>query len=99
MQIGNGLNTRIEDDIWVGSDKIRVKPGDHDILPLGAKVADIMTSDRRWNVRLIWQMFEAHDVGNILATHIPSENSEDISLWNETKNGHFTLKSCCAFSP
>lgn len=62
-------------------------------LPQQALVADLMTNQIAWNTSLIWKSFSADDARNILATHIPKEELEDVLCWSGSKNGRYSFKS------
>lgn len=62
-------------------------------LPQQALVADLMTNQRAWNSSLVWKSFQPSDARDILATHIPMEDTEDIICWSGSKNGKYSFKS------
>ncbi|XP_056685577.1 uncharacterized protein [Spinacia oleracea] len=56
-------------------------------------VADLMTSQRRWNASLIWRNFDQHVAKKILATHIPDDDEPDLLRWGGTRSGKYSFKS------
>lgn len=77
VQIGNGMRTSIEHQVWVRDHVVCKRQHAAGWLQTDAKVSNLMTSDRRWNAGIIWRSFSASDAEAILAIHIPSVDTED----------------------
>ncbi|XP_021835074.2 uncharacterized protein [Spinacia oleracea] len=91
--VNNGRNTRITQDIWVGDTRLTPKTPLMSEQPNLHVVADLMTTERRWNASLIWRKFSHHDAKRIMATHIPEDEEPDTLNWGGTKNSEYTFKS------
>jgi ribonuclease HI len=92
-RIGNGENTQILRDQWIPRET-------------GLKITCLKKNTRKrwvnqlinqetvdWNVPLLKELFQDHDVEAILKIKIPSSNTQDCIAWHLEKNGIFTVKS------
>ncbi|KAG2297824.1 hypothetical protein Bca52824_034296 [Brassica carinata] len=99
--IGNGRNTNVWGERWLGS-KPALSPNSTKVLqPLyrqivspSMTVADLMSvPGSEWNTELIQNIFPDCIKDQILSTHIQGRYGEDSYSWEFTKTGHYTVKS------
>jgi hypothetical protein len=92
-RIGNGKNTQIFRDQWL--------PRKAGLKVTGLKKNTrkrwvnqlIIEEDREWNVPLLYDLFQDHDVEAILDINIPKTDTKDCIAWNPEINGQFTVRS------
>jgi hypothetical protein len=92
-RIRNGKNTQIFRDQWL--------PRKAGLKVTGLKKNTrkrwvnqlIIEEDREWNVPLLYDLFQDHDVEAILDINIPKTDTKDCIAWNPEINGQFTVRS------
>lgn len=95
-RVGNGLNTHIWGDAWLlseGSGKVITRrPMDSSYPDLVGDLID--ASSGAWNLELLHQTLWSCDIPRVLQVPLGTHESEDVSYWFFSNNGHFTVRSC-----
>lgn len=92
MMVGNGENTYIDGDVWVGKERLKMKPEASPFLR-NQKVEALMSAPEIWNYNLIWNSFERKDARNILASYLPAISCADEIVWDNNTSGKYSVKS------
>lgn len=93
-RIGNGQQTRIWGHKWVPIPTTYSIQSYPRILDPDAKVSDLIDVDtKRWNTRLIEEVFLPNEVKAILSIPLSVTGQEDRIIWRGTAKGIFTVRS------
>ena len=90
--IGNGLNTKVWKDSWISLDSDFRPFG---LIPKNAlhlTVADLLTTDMKWNMKRIEELLP-QVAEEIQLLHPGHTNAEDIFLWHPLQSGTYTTRS------
>lgn len=89
--VGDGRNTFIEGDVWVGKDSISLNQNQGSDI-LNQKVSSLISTPGVWNSNLICNSFAKKDARNILSTHLPAKSCVDEIVWGNTIQGRTLSK-------
>ncbi|KAL2901710.1 hypothetical protein RDABS01_026792 [Bienertia sinuspersici] len=93
MRIGNGRNTRIQEEIWAGRKLVSFRERAYgNLAEKPIFVSDIMVG-QRWDVNRIWNCFDRESAQRMLSTYLPMEEKEDEIVWLQEENGVYSVKS------
>ena len=90
--IGNGRDTHIFNDKWVGNEKIRESDLKCQATNTISKVSEII-SNNQWNAHIIWNTFKRNTAKEILAYTLPHTPRGDFYYWGESKKGYYSVRS------
>lgn len=99
--IGNGRNTNIWDERWLGSKHALLITATNWLaaslqhsLSLDMRVSDLMTNPgTEWNEEMILRLFPQDIATKIISTNPHGATAADAYSWEFTKTGHYTVKS------
>lgn len=90
--IGNGQSTKLWKDSWISTEE-NLKPiGPIRQEALDLTLADILTSDLKWNKRRIEELLPEF-VPQILSIQPSTKGGDDSFIWRATSSGLYTTKS------
>lgn len=99
MRIGNGQATRIWGSDWIPDDgnfRVFTPQPLHSLFP--DRVGDLIDpTTRTWRVELVNETFCPVDRARILAIQVGAMDVDDRMVWQLSKDGKFSVKSCYHF--
>ncbi|KAL2924140.1 Clustered mitochondria protein-like protein [Bienertia sinuspersici] len=92
MRIGNGRDTRIQEEVWAGKKLVTFRERAYgNLAEKPIFVSDIMVG-QRWDVNRIWNLFDRDSAQRMLSTYLPMEEKEDEIIWLQEENGDYSRK-------
>lgn len=93
-QVGNGTKIKIWEDKWINSPSSFQIQTPINRLPSDARVKKLMVEEgRKWNTRLINEVFWKEEAYLILQIPISQRGGDDQLFWGYTKKGNFSVRS------
>uniref|UniRef100_A0A803NPU7 RNase H type-1 domain-containing protein n=1 Tax=Cannabis sativa TaxID=3483 RepID=A0A803NPU7_CANSA len=91
-KVGDGHNILYASDPWIPGIK-NFKPLQSVMTSTNQHVSSFITSDRHWNLELLYATFLISDVEKILQIPLTIFPASDQLIWNFETNGAYTVKS------
>uniref|UniRef100_A0A803P0N1 Reverse transcriptase zinc-binding domain-containing protein n=1 Tax=Cannabis sativa TaxID=3483 RepID=A0A803P0N1_CANSA len=91
--VSDGKDKRIWEDPWVTHGKSFIPKSNGSSSDGFNKVADILTSDGKWDIQKLTGLFDHDTIAAILKGGHPSGNGSDKWIWTKDRNGRFSCKS------
>uniref|UniRef100_A0A803QEG0 Reverse transcriptase domain-containing protein n=1 Tax=Cannabis sativa TaxID=3483 RepID=A0A803QEG0_CANSA len=91
--VSDGKDTRIWKDPWVMHGKSFIPKSNGSSSDGFNKVADIITSDGKWDIQKLTSLFDQDTIAAILKGGHPSGNGFDKWIWTKDHNRRFSCKS------
>lgn len=90
--IGNGQTTKLWKDPWISLDKKLIPTGPIQEKHLDLTVADLLTSDMKWNKKRIEELLPDF-TSQIMCIQPSRKGAEDSFIWNASNSGVYSTKS------